>query len=436
MFEMSPDVLKNLQGFADSAGKVAVSAGGAVADAAGVGAKAVAAGAKRVHQAFGGEYGDEIESNVRRADGSYVPPNPIIDSRENSDVDVIHERYEKLVQPGLLAKAGEKIGAAVPKEVAVLAAKAGSAAKDTWNGLTQQELMAKAIKVAAEGFGELEKQAAKASVSKEYVLQRINEGKQSEKISSLSEVCLLRSYDIAAIVADERLQHLGVALAEGAGTGAAGFAGLPFNLALSMFAYFRAVQSVAMFYGYDVKGDPAELIIAGEVFSQALAPGSHGDAATDYIGKLLVYAEAAGVQQAAKKGYQAMAARGGAALLIAQTRALANGAAKKAVEKSGHKALEAGVFKNALEQVGKQITLKSVGKAVPVFGAGFGALFDTAQMSKILDFADLYYQKRFIVEKADRIDALLGRAVEVEVAVPEELIDELAEDIVDAEIVE
>lgn len=40
---------------------------------------------------------------------------------------------------------------------------------------------------------------------------------------------------------------------EGGGTGAFGFWGLPFNLVLSTFLYFRAVQSIAMFYGYDVK---------------------------------------------------------------------------------------------------------------------------------------------------------------------------------------
>ena len=438
------DLIKNLNGLANTAGKAAagaagaagkaaVAAGAAVADTAGAAGKAAAAGAKKVHQAFGGEYGDEIVSNVRLEDGSYAVPNPLIDDRENSDVGAIRARYEKLTQPGIFAKASKRIGEAAPKEIVALAAKVGDSAKDTWNGLSQQELMIRAIKVAGEGFGELEKQAAKASVSKEYVLQRINEGKQAQKVADFSEICLLRSYDVASIVANERLQHLGVALAEGAGTGAAGFAGLPFNLALSMFAYFRAVQSVAMFYGYDVKDDPAELIIAGEVFSRGLAPGAKGDATTDYVGKLLVYAEVAGIQQAAKKGWYAMASRGGAALLVAQTRALANSAARKAVEKSGKKVLEAGVFKNALEQVGKQMTLKTVGKAVPVIGAGFGALFDTAQMSKILDFAGLYYQKRFIIDKADRVDRLLGRAADVEVGVPEGLADELAEDIVEAE---
>ena len=182
-----------------------------VADAADAGAKAVnagaeavKAGAKRTHQAFGGEYGDIFEGNLVAEDGSYIMPDPALDEREFDEIETLAKRYEKLTSPGAIAKAGKQIGEAVPSPVKALANKAGKAAKDTLNGLTEQELMANAIKVAAEGFGELEKQAAKASVSREYVISRINEGKQEQKVSSLSEICLLRAYDVAAVSANER----------------------------------------------------------------------------------------------------------------------------------------------------------------------------------------------------------------------------------------
>lgn len=387
-----------------------------VADAADAGAKAVnagaeavKAGAKKTHQAFGGEYGEIFEGNLAAEDGSYIMPDPALDDREFDEIETLAKRYEKLTSPGAIAKASKQIGEAVPAPVKALANKAG---KDTLNGLTEQELMSNAIKVAAEGFGELEKQAAKASVSREYVISRINEGKQEQKVSSLSEICLLRAYDVAAVSANERLHHMGIALVEGGSTGAAGFWGLPANLALSMLIYFRAVQSVAMFYGYDVKDDPSELVIASEVFQSALAPKAKVDAASEYIGKVLVYAEAAAVKQTVKKGWSAMVEQGGAALAIAQIRALAHGAARKAVENGGKKALEAGVFKKALTQIGQKMTLETVGKMVPVIGAGFGALFDTAQMKRILDFADLFYHKRFIVEKDQRARALVERSPE------------------------
>ena len=179
-----------------------------------------------------------------------------------------------------------------------------------------------------------------------------------------------------------------------------------------MLVYFRAVQSVAMFYGYDVKEDPAELIIASEVFQRAMSPCPKGNPATDYIGKVLVYAESAAVKQAAKKGWTAMVEKGGAALAIAQMRALANKAAQKALENGGKKAIEAGVFKKTLTQIGQKLTLKNVGRLVPVVGAGFGAFFDTAQMNSILDFADLFYHKRFIVEKEQRVQRLTGETAE------------------------
>ena len=144
----------------------------------------------------------------------------------------------------------------------------------------------------------------------------------------------------------------------------------------------------------------------------AMFAGRPQNPATDYIGKVLVYAESAAVKQAAKKGWTAMVEKGGAALAIAQMRALANKAAQKALENGGKKAIEAGVFKKTLTQIGQKLTLKNVGRLVPVVGAGFGAFFDTAQMNSILDFADLFYHKRFIVEKEQRVQRLTGETAE------------------------
>lgn len=390
-------------------GGAMAAAAGAVADAAAQGAKAAAAGAKQVHQMFGGEYGGEFEGNVRGEDGRYLVPDPLLDARELKEIESLKERYERFVEPGFLAKAGKAVSDATPQPVKDAAGAVGGAVADTFNGLSKQELIAGALKFAAEGYDKLEEQAVKTTVSRDYVLQRIDAGKQDEKVSAFDEICLLRSYDLAKVVADERLQHMGLALAEGGGLGAIGFWGLPANLAISMFIYFRAVQSVALFYGYDTKGDPTELEIASKVFSQAMSPSESGsETANNYVGKILLYGETVGLKKAAKKGWQAMAESKGAALLIAQMRAMANKAAQNALEKSGQKALEAGIFTNVFKEVGSKLTLKSIGKMVPVVGAGFGALFDTAQMNRVLDFADVFYRKRFILEKPERVGELTG----------------------------
>lgn len=398
---------------AGSIGEVAFQLGGSAVDAGTkaveAGVSAIQAGAKKVHRAFGGEYGDEFESTLRDENGNLIVPEQIIDEREFNEIAVLASRYEKVIAPGRLAKMGKRATEIAPAPVKELASKASDAARDTINGLTESELMASAVKKAAEGFGELEKHAAKASVSREYVISRINEGGQDQKISCLSEICLLRAYDIATIADKEKFQHMGIAFVEGGGLGAAGFWGLPANLALSMLIYFRAVQSVAMFYGYDVKENPDELVIASEVFSKAMSPSQSDNPANDYVGKVLVYTEIAGIKKAAAKTWTAMIDKGGAALILAQMRALSNSAARKALEKAGKKGIEAGVFTKTLAQIGEKLTLKNITKMIPFVGAGFGALFDTAQMNRVIEIANLFYHKRFILEKEDRIRQLEER---------------------------
>ena len=92
-----------------------------------------------------------------------------------------------------------------------------------------------------------------------------------------------------------------------------------------------------------------------------------------------------------------MAQKGGVTLLLAQMRALANGAAKKALEKAGKAGLEKTAFSEVLEQIGKKLTQNSIHKAMPYIGAFIGATIDTAQMVQITQYAELFYCKRFIL---------------------------------------
>lgn len=333
---------------------------------------------------------------------AYIVPVPMVDAKEETSLVLLTERYHKLTQPGKLAKAGTKIGEIIPEPVKKL----GSSARQT---VTEAELFTQCMKVVADGFSILEKQAAKMTISESAIVAKINKTLDDNEISELEEVCLARSYDISKLVEKYKVQDLGMAFAEGGATGYFGFAGLPLNLVLSMFLYYRAVQSIAMFYGYDVKHDSAELVIAGEVFMSALSPGSKGsDEMSSIIGKVMLMTEMTAVKQTAKKTWTDMAARGGMSLLLTQMRALANKTAKTALEKAGQKGLENSLFKEIFEQIGKKLTKKAIGKAIPVAGAVIGALFDTAQMNTILEYADVFYNKRYILEKETRINRLLG----------------------------
>ena len=55
-----------------------------------------------------------------------------------------------------------------------------------------------------------------------------------------------------------------------------------------------------------------------------------------------------------------------------------------------------------LEQIGKNLGQKAVQRAIPFVSAVIGALFDVGEMGRVLDFADTFYRKRFILEKGMR----------------------------------
>lgn len=357
-----------------------------------------------------------------------VMPRPILDDREYAELDDLSKRYEKLTTPGPIVRTAKKVTAIVPDGVKDAVAQIG-------NTISEQEIYEQALKLIGDGFKVLEEQAARITVSEESVIKGVNAVSKAADVESLEEVCRIRAYDVSKAANKKNIQHIVAALLEGGGTGVAGFAGIPFNLVLSTFFYYRAVQSIAMSYGYDVKNDPAELVIASDVFANALSPTSKGaNGVSNNVAKFMAISAAEGVKQTAKKTWTAMIERGGPALLLAQMRALANAAARKALENAGKKGLENSIFREIFEQIGRRLTLKAIQRAVPVVSAGIGALVDTAQMNTVLQYADIFYHKRFLLEKKERVDRLFGishetaSVVEVEAIVVDEGQDDLESD--------
>ena len=325
---------------------------------------------------------------------------PIIDKKEEASIDVLTEEYNKLIKPGVFSKIGKKAVEIIPEKIKELG-------KDLGDNISEKEIYIQMMKLVGEGFKTIEEQASKYSINEEEIIKRINK-KSKNKINSLDEVCLLRSYEIAKVVNNYKTQDIIAAAIEGASTGFFGFAGLPFNIVLSTFLFFRSVQSIAMFYGYDIKNDSSELIIANEIFKKALNPKDNAidNETTTAIGKIMIITQTELVKQTAKKGWSEMASKGGAPLLIAQIRALASKAAQKALNKAGKKGLENNIFTETLELIGKKITLGSAPKLATGISTVFSAFIDTAQMKKVLEYADIFYQKRFILEKEERISRL------------------------------
>jgi len=247
----------------------------------------------------------------------------------------------------------------------------------------------------------------KLTIGKEGVLKNIQ--KQNSNIESFDEICFTRSYEIDKALELKDLGDLLMTAIQGGLTGAAGFAGIPFNIVLSTFLYFRAVQNIALYYGYDVQNDPAEMEIAMNITMQALKPNIEEGSKTlsGAIGKMMLMTKTTTLRQGLNKTYAEMAEKGGVQLLYVQIRALANKAAQSALEKTGKKNIEKSVYSEMLEQLGKHLTKSAGKKIVPIIGGVIGMTYDTAYMYRILKFAKICYHKRFLVEKENRINDYL-----------------------------
>ena len=349
--------------------------------------------------------GLRIEMDTKR---DYTLPVPICDSKELAALDKLTKRYEDLTEPGIVSKAADAAGKLLPGPVKRLLPQIGK-------NITEQELYRQIMAIAGSGFGTLMELAAKSALSEKDILEKINK-KGTYQFSSLEEICLARSYDLANVADSLKRRNVVAAAFEGGATGAVGLAGLPFNLALSTFLYFRAVQSIAMCYGYDVKGDSGEMEIASSVFMGGLSPDSNvqNNELSYALSKIMVMGKTDFLKQAASKGWQHMAKQDGVALVLTQIRALASKVAQKALEKAGKQnVLENSIFRDILTQIGKKMTQKNISKAMPVISSLFGALCDAAQMKNVLEYADIFYQKRFIAEKEERIGILTEKAAVV-----------------------
>ena len=164
----------------------------------------------------------------------FKEPSPIIDSKETITLDNLTKRYNKLIEPSMIAKLGTKAGQLVPEKVKQIGSDIGLS-------ITEKELYVQMMNIIGSGFKTVEEQAVRFSVSEKYILDKINKTFPHYQLETLSEICLVRSYDLAKIVNDYRGRDTFAAILEGGGTGVFGFWGLPFNIVLSTFLYFRAV---------------------------------------------------------------------------------------------------------------------------------------------------------------------------------------------------
>ncbi len=334
----------------------------------------------------------------------FVYPNPVIDTKEKELLKSLATDYEKFTSQGFISKVTRTVSNEIVKRTPDFLK---LPIKKATNQVSKSEFINQALIYAGKGFVELTKCASSLSISHNNVLQSIKNHNYS--LNNFEQICAVRSYHIEKELSSRNIGKLITALLEGAVTGAPGLLGVPFNIALSFFLFFRAVQSTAMFYGYDIKGEPRELEFASEVTIKCLSPNPDDSTKTmgGLIGKMMLATELTALKQSlSSMTYSEMAKKGGAELLYVQIRSLANKTAEKALNNAGQQGLEAGMFKKILVQVGKRLSKDAGKKAIPILGAIIGGLSDTYSMSQILKGSNLIYHKRFLFEKEHRLNIL------------------------------
>ena len=134
----------------------------------------------------------------------YKLPSPIIDEKEIHSLEVLTERYNKIITPSKLHQLRTKVNEYIPNGIKEL----GNNIKDT---ITEQEIFVSAMKVIANGFAIVEKTAAKSSISETTIINKINKKVTDNEITNVNEICLARSYDISKIVSKYKIGDLGLA---------------------------------------------------------------------------------------------------------------------------------------------------------------------------------------------------------------------------------
>lgn len=327
----------------------------------------------------------------------YIIPSPILDKREQAIFNGLTYKYIQVKKPGTISKFADKLLSEASDEVKFW----GKGVKKT---ISENELYNQCMKIVVEGFKVIEEKTAKHTISRETIIQQVDQAVTYTRILDLDEICLIRCYDIENLITFQKYQNLAFMLLEGSATGVLGFAGMPFNLVLSTFLLFRAVQSIAMFYGYDVVNSKNEMIIASQIFMKTLCPEDESEF-SQVIEKIMMLNFATAFSKIPSDD-ESVQVKENTKELFSQLNNLAEKYSGKAIENVGQKTFEEKVFKELFEQIGKKIAKSILKKTVPVVSLATGALIDTIQMKKLIDYARIFYCKRFIAEKEKRIKEL------------------------------
>ncbi|MGE0826045.1 MAG: EcsC family protein [Candidatus Binatia bacterium] len=242
-----------------------------------------------------------------------------------------------------------------------------------------------AIKLSIQGLTSVCNDVAHWSVQSETIYQEFRSAGHAS-VTKPADVFDLELEHVDRVVSWLDTKYKGLALVEGAGTGALGLVGIPPDLVALITLNLRAIGEYATYYGFDVSSQ-RERLFAMNVLGLASSP-------TD-----------------ASKG-----------LALAQLVRIARDVARKRTWKH----IEQHAFVQVIQQIAKalgiRLTKAKLAQVVPVAGAAVGGGFNAYFTAKVCDAAYYLYRERFLAAKygADVIEMTVTPAEDIDPHYPEE----------------
>lgn len=242
-----------------------------------------------------------------------------------------------------------------------------------------------ALKKAIEGLTSVCNDTAQWSVRSEAIFKEFRQAGHNH-IHSHKDIENLDLEAIDKVVGWLAAKYKGIALVEGAGTGAAGIAGLVVDIPTLITLNLRAIGEYAAYYGFDTTKQE-ERLFAFHVLGLASSP-------TD----------------ASKT------------LAMAQLVRIAKDVAKKSTWKELEKSAFVKIIQEIAKALGVRLTKAKLAQSIPIMGAVVGGGFNSYFTMKVCDSAFYLYRERFLAQKygADVIEATVTPADDLEPHYPEE----------------
>ncbi|MGK5051968.1 EcsC family protein [Janthinobacterium sp. RB2P8] len=218
------------------------------------------------------------------------------------------------------------------------------------------------IRKTMEGITNVANDAAQWSVRPESIFSEFRDAGH-RSIKTHNDIVGLDLSEIDKVVGWLDSKYKGIALVEGAGTGAVGAIGLAVDIPALIILNLRAVGEYAAYYGFDTSKQE-ERIFAFNVLGLASSPSD-----------------------------------GSKALAMAQLVKISQDVAKKTTWKELEKSTFVKIIQEVAKALGVRLTKAKLAQTIPAVGAAIGGGFNAYFTMKVCDAAYYLYRERFLAEK-------------------------------------